>query len=48
VPHGVQVLTVTGTRIARVMAFNDPALVRTFEQVEGAQPARTAASTIVV
>lgn len=29
-PHGVQVLTLTGARIARITAFNDPSLVPTF------------------
>jgi RNA polymerase sigma-70 factor (ECF subfamily) len=29
-PHGIQVLTLTGTRIARITAFNDPTLVPTF------------------
>jgi RNA polymerase sigma-70 factor (ECF subfamily) len=29
-PYGVQVLTVTGGRIARITAFNEPGLVRTF------------------
>jgi RNA polymerase sigma-70 factor (ECF subfamily) len=28
--HGVQVLTLIGARIARITAFNDPALVPTF------------------
>jgi RNA polymerase sigma-70 factor, ECF subfamily len=28
--HGVQVLTLIGARIARITAFNDPSLVRTF------------------
>jgi len=32
VPHGVQVLTLIGARIARITAFNEPALVPTFEQ----------------
>jgi RNA polymerase sigma-70 factor (ECF subfamily) len=32
-PHGIQVLTVVGARIARVTAFNDPALVPTFAVV---------------
>ncbi|MER5917020.1 sigma-70 family RNA polymerase sigma factor [Streptomyces sp. NPDC001982] len=31
-PHGVQVLTLTGPRIARITAFNDPSLVPTFRQ----------------
>lgn len=30
-PYGVQVLTLAGGRIARITAFNDPALVTTFE-----------------
>ena len=30
-PHGIQVLTLTGDRIARVTAFNDPSLVPVFE-----------------
>ncbi|MFL6124327.1 RNA polymerase subunit sigma-70 [Actinophytocola sp.] len=30
-PHGVQVLTVRGARIARITAFNDPSLVPVFE-----------------
>lgn len=29
-PHGVQVVTLIGARIARITAFNDPALVPTF------------------
>ncbi|MFJ4189233.1 sigma-70 family RNA polymerase sigma factor [Kitasatospora sp. NPDC089509] len=29
-PYGIQVLTVSGDRIARITAFNDPGLVRTF------------------
>lgn len=29
--HGIQVLTLIGTRIARITAFNDPRLVPTFE-----------------
>jgi RNA polymerase sigma-70 factor (ECF subfamily) len=29
--HGVQVLTLIGTRIARITAFNDPSLVPTFD-----------------
>jgi RNA polymerase sigma-70 factor (ECF subfamily) len=28
--HGVTVLTLIGTRIARITAFNDPSLVSTF------------------
>jgi hypothetical protein len=32
VPYGVQVLTLTHGRIARITAFNDPALVPTFER----------------
>ena len=28
--HGVEVLTLTGARIARITAFNDPGLVPTF------------------
>jgi RNA polymerase sigma-70 factor (ECF subfamily) len=35
-PYGVQVLTLIGVRVARITAFNDPSLVRTF----GAVPAR--------
>ena len=31
VPHGIQVLTLIGGRIARVTAFNDPGLVPLFE-----------------
>ncbi|MBB4910998.1 hypothetical protein [Actinophytocola algeriensis] len=31
VPHGIQVLTLTGDRIARITAFNDPGLVALFE-----------------
>jgi hypothetical protein len=29
-PYGVQVLTMTGTAIARITSFNDPALVPVF------------------
>jgi hypothetical protein len=29
-PYGVHVVTVTGGRIARITAFNEPGLVRTF------------------
>ncbi|MFI6690119.1 hypothetical protein [Streptomyces sp. NPDC050485] len=29
-PYGIQVLTLIGDRIARITAFNDPALVATF------------------
>lgn len=31
VPHGIQVLTLIGDRIARITAFNDPGLVAAFE-----------------
>jgi RNA polymerase sigma-70 factor (ECF subfamily) len=31
VPHGIQVLTLIGNRIARITAFNDPSLVPAFE-----------------
>ena len=30
-PHGIQVLTLIGDRIAHVTAFNDPGLVPLFE-----------------
>nr|WP_256255961.1 RNA polymerase subunit sigma-70 [Streptomyces sp. MUSC 14] len=30
-PYGIQVLTLIGTRIARITAFNDPSLVPTFD-----------------
>jgi RNA polymerase sigma-70 factor (ECF subfamily) len=32
-PHGIQVLTLIGTRIARITAFNDPSLVPMFAPV---------------
>ncbi|HEU5469859.1 MAG TPA: sigma-70 family RNA polymerase sigma factor [Actinophytocola sp.] len=34
-PHGIQVLTLIDTRIARITAFNDPTLVPTFRPAAG-------------
>ncbi|MFC5910130.1 RNA polymerase subunit sigma-70 [Streptacidiphilus monticola] len=38
-PYGVQVLTLTGGRIARITSFNDPALVPLFERTPDPRPA---------
>ena len=48
VPHGVTVLTVTGARIARITAFNDPGLVPVFTRTRRADATtRTAGSADV-
>ena len=39
-PHGVHVLSIVGHRIARIVAFLDPATVATFGYDERPRPAR--------